>query len=179
MGLEKNLMNKENRRCQDCKFFMTIDIGYSNYTVEETTVHCLKKLNKYFPCQESYSWKYENSPDHKQLQVAITCKKFKNGNGMKFDVDGEVNLNTYSNDQELVNAYIKYNGYKHKDFPLCSVCGVMTSKDEFYDERPNQGHKCTVCGQLMCEYHIDWNLSSRKTDSFICTECAKERSKHG
>lgn len=40
-------------RCYNCKFWAIQDSGYSNYTVTETTVHCMKK--HFEPVEESYS----------------------------------------------------------------------------------------------------------------------------
>ena len=101
-------LDTSKRRCNNCKFFMTEDHGYSNYTVEETTVHCLKKANQYFPAEESYSWEIPGAPDYPQLAVAATCSHYKEGEGMVFDVDGEVTIDDYANDAELVEAYNVY-----------------------------------------------------------------------
>ena len=87
---------------------MTEDFGYSNYTVEETIVHCLKKANQYFPTEESYSWERRGAPDYPQLAVAATCPHYKEGEGMAFDVDGDVTIDDYANDAELVEAYNVY-----------------------------------------------------------------------
>jgi hypothetical protein len=95
------------RRCNNCKFFMTQDDGYSSYTVSNTTVYCLKDKNEYFPCEESYSWEREDSPDYKQLQVAETCQFYKedtNGQSLRFDVDEDVTINDCK-DEEIKQAY--------------------------------------------------------------------------
>ena len=77
---------------------MTQDQRYSNYTVLETIVNCLKNKNQYFPCEESYSWERQDSEDYEQLQVAENCDKYKEGDGIQFDVDEstESNLNISS-----------------------------------------------------------------------------------
>ncbi len=95
-------------RCNNCKFFMTVDSGYSNYTVTDTTVHCLKNANKYFPCEESYSWEKPDSPDYKQLRVAENCSHYAEGDGIHFDVDGD-ETEKDCNDQEVLQAYSDYN----------------------------------------------------------------------
>lgn len=41
------------KRCYNCKFWATEDIGYSNWTVMETQIHCLKK--KFDPIEKSNS----------------------------------------------------------------------------------------------------------------------------
>jgi len=88
---------------------MTHDYGYSNYTVLETEVDCLKNNNSYFPCEESYSWRLENSPDYKQLQVAENCQYYKEGEGIYFDVDGYTTIDDYKDDLELIDAYNEWN----------------------------------------------------------------------
>ena len=39
----------DKKTCLDCRFAVEEDYGYSNYTVEGTDVHCLKKLNSDLP----------------------------------------------------------------------------------------------------------------------------------
>ena len=108
------MRQKENKmkpkRCNNCKFFMTQDEGYSNYTVLETIVNCLKRKNQYFPCEESYSWLSQDSEDYKQLQVAENCEEYKECHGIQiqFDVEGEATIDDYSDDNELVDAYNKW-----------------------------------------------------------------------
>lgn len=99
------------KRCDNCKFFMTQDDGYSNYTVENTIVNCLKNNNPYFPCSESYSWEREDSPDYEQLQVAETCLFYKEDTeeqGLRFDVDNEITIDGCT-DEEIKRAYNEWN----------------------------------------------------------------------
>ena len=103
--------NELKRRCNNCKFFMTQDDGYSNYTVEDTTVYCLKNNNPNFPCPESYSWERENAKDYEQLRVAETCEFYKedtDGHSLRFDVDGEVTIDDCQ-DEEIKRAYNEWN----------------------------------------------------------------------
>lgn len=88
---------------------MTQDEGYSNYTVLDTVVHCVKNSNQYFPCSESYSWLKPDSPDYEQLKVAENCKDFSEGEGMQFDVDGEITIDDCK-DQDLKQAIEEYLG---------------------------------------------------------------------
>ena len=37
--------------CLQCKFLFTRDTGYSNYTVEDTEMHCVLKLNPKLPAE--------------------------------------------------------------------------------------------------------------------------------
>jgi hypothetical protein len=84
---------------------MLQDTGYSNWTVEETFCYCLKDNNQYLPSEESYSWIYNSASDYKELRVAEQCRYFKEGVGMQFDVDGDVTVDDYKDDPELVEAY--------------------------------------------------------------------------
>ena len=50
--------------CLQCKFLFTRDTGYSNYTVEDTELHCVLKLNPKLPAEipdevRGYSGSYD------------------------------------------------------------------------------------------------------------------------
>jgi hypothetical protein len=100
------------KRCFNCKWFATVDDGYSNVTVELTTAHCLKDKNKYLPCEESYSWKYENSEtkDCKEMRVAEKCKDYKfSDNQIRLDIEGEVKIEDWEkSDKSLYKQAKKY-----------------------------------------------------------------------
>lgn len=99
------------KRCYNCKFWATEDSGYSNYTVEETKVHCLKK--KFEPIEESYSWEQNTkSPenDHEFFKQAESCPEFTIESGMqiRLDVDGEITIEDFKDDAELYDAAKAY-----------------------------------------------------------------------
>ena len=97
------------KRCCDCKFWATQDSGYSNYTVLETEVHCLKK--HFEPVEESYSWNYggrDPKNDHEFLKQAENCEDFKKGDGISLDVDGGNTIEDWKEDYELYEAAIAY-----------------------------------------------------------------------
>jgi hypothetical protein len=98
----------EYKRCYKCKFFAKVDSGYSNYTVTETTIHCLKK--HFEPCEESYSWKYTNDPekDDAFFKYAENCPDYKAGDSIELDVDGDITIEDYKADDELYNAALAY-----------------------------------------------------------------------
>ena len=73
-------------RCTNCKFFLAVDSGYSNYTVEETELDCLKGLNKRLPATESYRFETEQSDVN---AFAEECNYFSSGEGTYIDVDRE------------------------------------------------------------------------------------------
>lgn len=89
-------------RCYNCHFCAAFDSGYSNYTVENTTLVCLHDLNPDMPVDESYSWTYGNSEtvNHPTFKVAETCPKYQFTTELtKIDVDGE-DLEGYKDEPE-------------------------------------------------------------------------------
>jgi len=109
----KRYLNKDNeseyKRCYDCKFFATVYSGDSNWEIDETIVHCLKKQFK--PQEKPYSWPYvftdpEQDPDF--LRQAEKCEHYKKGVKMVLDVEGETTIEYYKYDEELYNAAIEY-----------------------------------------------------------------------
>lgn len=99
------------KRCYNCKFWATQDSGYSNWTVMETYVHCLK--SKFEPIEESYSWKQDNKNpenDHEFFKQAETCPEFKQETGTQvaLDVDGEATIEDFKEDNEVYKAAKSY-----------------------------------------------------------------------
>lgn len=47
-------MEKEPKGCEECVFLLREDVGYSNWTVEDTVLYCLKDLNPKLPTEEPY-----------------------------------------------------------------------------------------------------------------------------
>jgi len=94
------------KRCYNCKFWLTKDKGYSNYSVLNTTVHCLK--GKFEPHEDSYSWvngKYDHDTFLKQAEK---CDEFKDGDGISLDVDHHSTIEDHKDDSELYNAAVEY-----------------------------------------------------------------------
>jgi hypothetical protein len=94
-------------RCYNCKFWATKDHGYSNLTVTETDVHCMK--NHFEPIEESYSWnRYEDDPenDHIFFKQAELCPDFiqETGTIVRLDVNGETTIEDFKNDIEVYEA---------------------------------------------------------------------------
>lgn len=83
--------------CTECVFYVRVDEGYSNYTVEETMVGCLRGANPNLPSEESYPWETKKSD-----KVNIECGLFRAGEGPHFDVDREDGKpSNYSDDPEV------------------------------------------------------------------------------
>ena len=66
--------------CADCVHSLTIDHGYSNYTVEGSDFFCL--IGKH-PDDGFDAW-YGNA---KELAYAESCDEFRRGDGIHLDVD--------------------------------------------------------------------------------------------
>lgn len=74
--------------CVGCKFLFLQDKGYSNYTVEETEVHCLLGLNSKLPDQQPW----DGLSDENDLWEATRngrCSHYGPGPQVRLDVDGE------------------------------------------------------------------------------------------
>ena len=74
---------KVSRKCSECDFAILADFGYSNYTVEGTTVYCSKHLH---PDGEFDHWYGESEKD----LFANKCSEFSSIEGpVMVDVEGE------------------------------------------------------------------------------------------
>ena len=89
------------KRCNECIFFCTQDSGYSNYTVCETYLSCLK--NKFEEIEDSYP-RDLNSDFYKKAE---NCEHYLEGEGACFDVDGDVTNEDYKHNEILYNALIQ------------------------------------------------------------------------
>lgn len=95
-------------KCTNCKYCVEEDYGYSNYTVEGTTVDCLLGLNPKFP--EDRFWGEEPA-----LKYAEQCKRFTKGTSVSIDCDREdlINYNdplstAYTDDPEIKSLLDKW-----------------------------------------------------------------------
>jgi hypothetical protein len=81
------------KKCDNCRFCILEDHGYSNYTVEGTYVYCAKKLH---PEDGFDRWFGED----KRLEFAEKCPEFTSGAPVSLDVDGENELD--ASEREVV-----------------------------------------------------------------------------
>lgn len=88
-------MELEPIKCTDCKYRLAEDFGYSNYTVEGTTFHCLLKKHPEMPFDEFYG-------RDKRLEYAVHCDSFTAGESVFLDCDREA-LKNY--EDKLSTAY--------------------------------------------------------------------------
>lgn len=98
----------EGDKCTECKFLLAVDSGYSNYTVEETDLDCLKGFNERLPATESYRFETESSDVN---AIAEACPHYRKGDGTHIDVDREDGDETNYNDdpdvKEMLRLYFK------------------------------------------------------------------------
>lgn len=80
--MEKGDAMVATRTCETCKWCVMQDHGYSNYTVEGTTVHCLKKLH---PEDGFDRW----FGDDKRIAFANECAGYEAGEAVSIDCDRE------------------------------------------------------------------------------------------
>lgn len=81
--------------CNDCKYCIMQDFGYSNYTVEGTEADCLKNQNQRFPVDNWYGHSEE-------AKYAFECPMFVEGDPVYVDCDQEDGaLENYSDDPEV------------------------------------------------------------------------------
>ena len=82
-------------KCNECKFCVLEDYGYSNYTVEGTNANCLLDLNPDFPTDNWYG-------DAEAHDFANVCPRFKEGYATHVDVESENGtLLNYAQDDEV------------------------------------------------------------------------------
>lgn len=69
------------RRCDNCSRAVLRDYGYSDYTVEGTTVSCSLDLNPGLPADRWYG-------ENETLNFAKKCRRFNEGSPEHFTVEG-------------------------------------------------------------------------------------------
>lgn len=96
-ALVARLMGK--RSCAGCEYLYFHDVGYSNYTVTETVIHCALDRNPNLKDKEvevPYNWRHDlNNGIHDRWEPTCNsmCERFsplkKGCSPASFDVDGE------------------------------------------------------------------------------------------
>lgn len=84
------------KTCMDCKFSISEDYGYSNYTVEGTQFFCGKHAHPEAPFDRFYG-------DNPKLKFAETCTEFEEGQGIDMDCDGENYADLTDEQKEIYN----------------------------------------------------------------------------
>lgn len=69
-------------KCIECRYCISTDYGYSNYTVEGTTCDCLLDLNPGFPKDRFWG-------EEPILDYANQCSSYTQGDGLFFNVEDD------------------------------------------------------------------------------------------
>jgi hypothetical protein len=99
----------ELKRCFDCKFWAAVAHGWSNFTVCETSIHCLKK--HFEPTEDSILRRKgsENPNDDDEFyKQAQSCADFKKGIGIILDIDEDLHIEDHKADEELYQSALDY-----------------------------------------------------------------------
>jgi len=89
-----------NKVCDECRFCLLEDHGYSNWTVEGTLVFCLKGLH---PKTDGFDRWYG---EDRNLKFAGQCAYFESGEPVELDVDREkISFDDAEAGKELSSAY--------------------------------------------------------------------------
>lgn len=103
------MADEAKRSCENCKWALGDDYGYSNYTTEGTYFHCLKKLHP----EDGFDMFYG---EDKRLDFAQECSGFQEGGMITLDCDrddvkGEDHndFSAYSSDPEVAEAISRWN----------------------------------------------------------------------
>lgn len=101
-------MSSGAKSCVGCKFLYAQDEGYSNYTVEDTDIHCAMGRNASLPASKPYDWEWNiETADNWPATNASRCERYVLGKSMPhFDVDGDETALTQAHDLESLLALI-------------------------------------------------------------------------
>ena len=99
--------------CARCKFLYMHDVGYSNYTVEDTDVECALGRNPHLssgPNGLPYDWNY-NGKDNWPATQNSRCERYEAAEDyIHLDVDGAVYPDEFGLDAEAVAAVEEHSG---------------------------------------------------------------------
>lgn len=99
--------------CARCKFLYLQDIGYSNYTVEDTAVECALDRNPHLRGLNSmpYDWRYGEGYDNWSATRDSRCERYEAADEyIHLDVDGENYPDEFGLDAEAVAAVEEHSG---------------------------------------------------------------------
>ena len=86
------------KKCSECDYAICADYGYSNYTVEGTTVYCSLKLNPHGEFDQWYGEDFRG-------KYAESCDEYSNTEGPSFvDCDREDVRGEYADP----NSWVEY-----------------------------------------------------------------------
>ena len=113
------MADETKRTCTTCVLCLREDYGYSNYTVEGTTLACLAGMNPAMEGREDEQWNESRMAELAPiLDVALTCQRYREGAPATLDVDHESipypvnenatmeNLKAYTDDDEAARLML-------------------------------------------------------------------------
>lgn len=83
-------------QCDNCKFCVYRDYGYSNYTVEGTNKECGRGVHGPF---DNF---YQTAPEYKN--IPYPCPEWASGEPLYLDVDGEVWESLTEEEKEIAGS---------------------------------------------------------------------------
>jgi hypothetical protein len=93
--------------CTLCKFCVEEDYGYSNWTMEGTSLDCLYGLNNPLSGEEAPSSYRKDHGVEAAIRFAEECPVFTEGEGPHRDVERETTAEDYRNDAVLYPLLLK------------------------------------------------------------------------
>ena len=103
--------------CARCKFLYLHDSGYSNWTVENTSVECALDRNPHLSQSAKklpYDWDY-NGKDNWPATRDSRCERYEAADGyIHLDVDGENYPDEFGLDAEAVAAVEEHSGRRRE-----------------------------------------------------------------
>ena len=96
---------KVSKSCVGCKYLFRQDTGYSNYTVLETEIDCIRNRNSNLPQNEPYDWKEDAAEDNWPATNDSRCELYAEGPQVYLDCDGEEKPEDFTTDAEVLAAF--------------------------------------------------------------------------
>lgn len=99
--------------CARCKFLYLHDSGYSNYTVENTSVNCALERNPHLEVSPDmpYDWNYGDGEDNWPATRNSRCERYEAADEyIHLDVDGHNSPRDFGLDTEATAAIERHSG---------------------------------------------------------------------
>jgi hypothetical protein len=77
--------------CRNCAWLLVQEFGYSNYSVTDIQISCLKNQHPFLPA--------ETADGIDDDALTYNCKQHKEGNPLQVDVDFKENIRPYDRDR--------------------------------------------------------------------------------
>jgi hypothetical protein len=101
--------------CARCKFLYLQDIGYSNWTVEDTLVKCALDRNPRLPQELPYDWKYGEGFDNWPVTRDSRCERYEAADDyIHLDIDGNNYPDEFGLDAEATAVVEEHSGRRRE-----------------------------------------------------------------